>query len=96
MKRLVIAFTALLFTTALNAEQVRIPIGQQDAMVQKPAHGISSAQVEERFGAPDSKHGPVGDPPILYWEYPEFTVYFEGNRVIHSVSKVKSKNALTR
>jgi hypothetical protein len=27
----------------------------------------------------------VGDPPITRWVYDRFTVYFENDRVIHSV-----------
>jgi hypothetical protein len=29
--------------------------------------------------------GPVGDPPITVWYYPAFNVYFEYNKVLHSV-----------
>ena len=47
--------------------------------------GQSMDTVEREFGAPESRQGPVGDPPITRWNYAEFTVYFEGNRVIHAV-----------
>ena len=55
-----------------------------------PVRGLSMAQVESRFGAPLDKLPTVGggaprQPPINRWRYNGFTVYFERNRVIHSV-----------
>ena len=51
----------------------------------RPASGLTTSEVEARFGAPTRMVAAVGDPPISRWEYPTFTVYFEGERVIHSV-----------
>lgn len=56
----------------------------------KPRRGISKAQVESQFGAPSSRNGPTGDPAIYFWEYSNFTVYFENDHVLHTVSKNKS------
>ena len=53
----------------------------------RPARGASMARVERNFGAPLSKKGAVGDPPIASWEYADFTVFFEYDRVLHSVEK---------
>lgn len=53
----------------------------------KPTRGMSRAKVESVFGTPDSRRGPVGDPPISRWDYAGFAVYFEYDKVIHSVSK---------
>ena len=50
-----------------------------------PPRGSSMAEVEQRFGAPPERSGPVGEPPITTWRYPQFTVYFEHDRVIDSV-----------
>lgn len=71
------------------ADVVRIPLGQQGAAwgVQTPSMGKTKNQVEYNYGAPISKTGPVGDPPIYKWEYKSFNVYFEGEHVIHSVVK---------
>lgn len=79
------------------AEQVRVPIGEQsDAIsVDKPTRGLSAYQVESKYGVPNSRYGPVGEPAILFWEYDQFTVYFEGDYVIHSVAKVKSNTPVT-
>lgn len=87
-----ILFGSSLCLTSI-AEVVRVPLGEQADLgsVVKPARGLSSRAVEAEFGQPVSRHGPVGDPPIYYWEYETFTVYFEDSYVIHAVSKLKSK-----
>lgn len=41
--------------------------------------------VEQRFGAPNSRHAAVGQPPITRWDYARFSVFFENDRVIHAV-----------
>ena len=56
-----------------------------------PARGMTMAQVEQRFGAPAEKLAPAGGdtarhPTINRWRYNGYTVYFERNRVIHSVA----------
>ncbi|GIX33792.1 MAG: hypothetical protein KatS3mg125_1748 [Lysobacterales bacterium] len=53
--------------------------------VERPANGMRMDEVERRFGAPERRHPPVGEPPIARWVYPAFTVYFEHDRVIYSV-----------
>jgi hypothetical protein len=53
----------------------------------RPMRGTTQAQVESKYGSPVSKKAPVGDPPISRWEYQDFTVYFEHDRVIHAVLK---------
>lgn len=55
------------------------------AGVPRPERGLSMDTVRARFGDPGQKIGPVGEPPITRWVYGDYTVYFEGNRVIHSV-----------
>ncbi len=53
----------------------------------KPTRGMTQASVEANYGAPQTTRQAVGDPPISRWEYPEFVVFFEFDKVIHSVSK---------
>jgi hypothetical protein len=53
----------------------------------KPTRGMTQARVEANFGAPQSRVSPVGDPPITRWEYSNFVVFFEYDKVIHSVTK---------
>lgn len=55
-----------------------------------PGRGLSMTQVERRYGAPLEKLPTAGGdaprhPPIHRWRYAGYTVYFERNRVIHSV-----------
>jgi len=53
----------------------------------RPTRGMTAASVESKYGAPQSKAAPVGDPPISRWEYQYFVVFFEYDRVIHAVVK---------
>ena len=55
-----------------------------------PERGISQSKVIAKYGQPQSQSGPVGSPPISTWKYPEFTVYFEHNLVITTVSESDS------
>jgi hypothetical protein len=59
----------------------------------RPHHGQTMLVVESKYGAPDNKSSAIGNPPISRWTYPEFSVYFETNHVIHSVVN-KPKKAL--
>ena len=52
-----------------------------------PSSGSSQASVEAAYGSPIAKKDAVGDPPISSWEYEGFVVFFEYDRVIHSVKK---------
>ena len=65
---------------------------QQNASSAHPTRGMTMQQVQDRFGAPQQKMAPEPStaqgplkPPIVRWVYPTFTVYFERNRVIHTV-----------
>ena len=53
----------------------------------RPTRGMTATSVEAKFGVPDAKVAPVGDPPISRWEYKDFVVFFEFDRVIHAVVK---------
>ena len=50
-----------------------------------PVNGLTMDQVIQKFGEPANRYSAVGDPPIARWVYENFTVYFEYQRVIHSV-----------
>ncbi len=84
-----IASTALLTGPLALAETVRVPVGEttQSYSGALPARGSSKHEVEAQFGPANSAHGPSGEPPIYYWEYSDFTVYFENDYVIHTVIK---------
>jgi hypothetical protein len=38
-----------------------------------------------RFGEPEDRFGPVGEPPITEWVYGSFRVYFENQIVLHAI-----------
>lgn len=50
-----------------------------------PERGTRMDAVRANLGEPNKTVGPVGEPPITRWIYDEFTVYFEHQRVLHSV-----------
>ncbi len=58
-----------------------------DSAMSRPSRGMTQASVQSRYGEPVSRVAAVGDPPISRWHYQDFIVYFEYDRVIHSVVK---------
>jgi hypothetical protein len=65
---------------------------RQAAPSSYPTRAMTTQQVLARFGAPGQKLAPTPrtaqgplKPPIVRWVYADFTVYFERNRVIHTV-----------
>jgi hypothetical protein len=71
---------------ASMAETITLPIGAQGASSMAiPTNGMSRQAVLERYGLADDEHEPVGKPPIQRWDYREFSVYFENDRVVNSV-----------
>ena len=80
----------LCFAGAASADTLLVDRAQQKAHVALPERGLSSAQVQARFGAPSQRLEPRGGqkrqwPTIHRWVYPQFTVYFERDRVIDAV-----------
>ena len=85
--RIALAALALGATAPVLAETLAID-GQvtiKPANVETPQRGSSMEAVEARFGAPANKSGPVGNPPITKWFYPNFVVVFENDKVLHAV-----------
>ncbi|MFO1400534.1 MAG: hypothetical protein U1F06_03310 [Steroidobacteraceae bacterium] len=58
----------------------------REAAGDRPTRGMRMSAVEARFGAPQNRHAAVGEPPITRWDYAGFAVFFEHDRVIHSVA----------
>ncbi len=86
-----LAITTSAIATTSQADTVAIPVGQQtvQSTLTVPRSGMSKASVERRYGAPNQRQSPVGDPPISSWTYNGFTVYFEYDHVIHTVIQHK-------
>ncbi|HVS76438.1 MAG TPA: hypothetical protein VHE11_05850 [Steroidobacteraceae bacterium] len=57
----------------------------EQSAVARPGRGTTMREVQAKFGAPEKRYPAVGKPPITRWDYPSFSVYFEFNRVVHSV-----------
>lgn len=86
---LVSAAAALALSGTAFADELKVPAPGGGA--DKPASGMSMESVEAKYGAPSRRVPAVGgattaQPPITRWEYPGFVVYFEHNRVIHTVT----------
>jgi hypothetical protein len=74
------ATPALAETLAIDGQVTIKPAG-----VETPQRGSSMTAVEARFGTPANKTGPVGNPAITKWFYPNFVVVFENDKVLHAV-----------
>lgn len=76
------------------AEEIRIPIGEQakdQTPIDMPSKGMSKERVKNLFGEPLEEIPAKGQPPISRWKYQGFTVYFDGNAVIHCVRNFQPK-----
>jgi hypothetical protein len=102
MRRVLPLFTAisLSMATPLQAETLEMPSSTPATTeaaagytVTLPGRGMNMTQVEEKFGPPLEKLPEVGDPPIIRWIYPNYTVYFEYQFVINSVLNAPSAPA---
>lgn len=82
---LLISATSLTHTDVISITEPSYSTPNSVEGVLRPKNGLSMNDVEQQFGQPESKSGPVGDPPITTWKYPNFSVFFEYNLVIHSV-----------
>ncbi len=82
-------FCALVPATGALAEELSVPVGQQADRSHSsyPKAGATQSSVRSAWGQPAEIRGPVGEPPITQWHYQDFIVYFENNRVIHTVLK---------
>jgi len=88
--RLMLAGFACGLLGIAGADTLQMGSGENTALFEQPgepSRGMTQARVEQEFGSPATKGSPVGEPPISRWEYPGFVVFFEYDRVIHSVTK---------
>ena len=87
---LIAATLALAFAAPAQADRLLIERSRAAEAANLPARGQSMAQVEAKYGAPSQKLEPRGGqssawPVIHRWVYPQFTVYFENDRVVNAV-----------
>lgn len=86
--RVALSFAVLVastLATSARADTLLIERSQEAKAAAHPKRGALMSQVEAEFGPPLHRVGPVGDPPISRWVYPDITVYFEHEHVISSV-----------
>ena len=86
---LALLFGVLGTVNAQTLEMEGVASGSDGA---RPSSGMTADSVESTFGTPEAKVAPVGDPPITRWEYKDFVVFFEYDRVIHTVVKRKASS----
>jgi hypothetical protein len=85
MLRTVGLLAALLAASPVLIHADTLNLGPLGPAAAGPERGITMAEVEASIGPPQSTSGPVGDPPITVWHYANFNVYFEYDKVLHSV-----------
>ena len=81
----ILLLLALSAATPALAETLSTETGNPAATGGNPSRGSTMAAVQGRFGEPTQRHATVGNPPITRWDYPQFSVYFEHDRVLHAV-----------
>ncbi|ULU23333.1 hypothetical protein DYST_00228 [Dyella terrae] len=83
--------------SAAHAESLLVNRVQQEQSMDLPSRGMSMAEVEKKYGAPQHKLTPRGGdsakhPVINRWDYSNFIVYFEKSHVIHAVLNTPAGN----
>jgi hypothetical protein len=83
----IVGLCMLLAASVVRAETLLVDTVEADEQTasQRPTPGQTMDRVEATYGEPTERREPVGDPPIARWEYPGFIVYFERDKVIHTV-----------
>jgi hypothetical protein len=89
IKLRIVSAIALLaaFGAVANAQNLNMDGATAGSNDGRPTRGMTQASVESKYGSPTSVNAPVGDPPITRWEYADFVVFFEYDKVIHAVIK---------
>jgi hypothetical protein len=84
-----ISLVALLLAAmgSANADTLHMQGASAGSNDERPTRGMTQASVESKYGSPAAVKAPVGDPPITRWEYANFVVFFEHDKVIHAVVK---------
>lgn len=81
-----IAVIAFLVTAGTVAADVLLIEEVRERMQRDlPENGLTKSDVERRYGRPNERRAPVGEPPISRWVYDDYSVYFEYDLVIESV-----------
>ena len=82
---------AFLVSLPVSADVLLMDSIESAPAVQTPRTGLSMANVRAGYGDPVTEHpavstsGNPNHPPITRWDYNDFSVYFEHDKVVHSV-----------
>jgi hypothetical protein len=82
---------ALLVSLPVSADVLLMDSIQSAPAVQTPRTGLSMANVRSSYGDPVKEHPSVSTygnpdhPPITRWDYQNFSVFFEHDKVVHAV-----------
>lgn len=85
MTRIVFVGFFLLLSSVSWADVLLVEGVRQVDRMQLPENGKNKQDVESQYGSPESRHEPVGDPPISRWDYADYSVYFEHDLVLFTV-----------
>lgn len=80
-----VALAGLAFPPHAAADVLLIEEVRQAEKMELPYNGMTMAEVRSHYGEPVRTHAPVGDPPITRWDYKDWSVYFEYDRVLSTV-----------
>lgn len=93
LRSLVLVLGLALLVGGPVAADVLLMEGIQSApAIDVPRNGITMAKVRQQYGAPQTEHPAVGEPPISRWDYAGYSVFFEHDLVIHSVIHRQAQN----
>lgn len=92
-----LAVLAVLACASAHADTLLIDRSQEKPATALPIRGQSMQEVQSRFGDPSERLDPRGGqkrqwPTINRWVYPQFTVYFEKQKVIDVVANKADAN----
>ena len=88
LQKAISAALLTLFLTAGTAYADNLIVdGINTDTANQPERGLTKSAVASKWGDPAAENNAVGEPPISSWEYDSFVVYFEADRVLHSVAK---------
>ena len=81
----IVAFAVVASGPALGQETKDDSDSMQE-MMSVPTNPMTMDKVRSAYGSPQLERPAVGEPPITRWEYDGYTVYFEHQLVITSVT----------
>ena len=81
----IVAFAVVVSGPALGQETKDDSDSMQE-MMSVPTNPMTMDKVRDAYGSPRLERPAVGEPPITRWEYDGYTVYFEHQLVITSVT----------